>query len=82
MEQKLTPFQVGENDIVLAANSKEAEELLRAHSGCFEDSEELEVEDLSNRLDMKFSDEEGNFISTLGDWIKDMKEPQYIVGWE
>lgn len=79
----LKPYQVGENDIVLAKCKGSAVQLLADYCGF--DSDEIsndDVEDLSTRLDMSFQDEEGNSIGTLGSWIKDMKEPQYIVGWE
>lgn len=41
-----------------------------------------DVEDLSTRLDMKLTNEDGTFLSTLGDYIAEMKTAQYIVGWE
>ncbi|TMP23762.1 hypothetical protein [Pseudoalteromonas ruthenica] len=78
---KLKPYQVGENDIVLAANEDEAVKILHNYTGL--DEHDLgEVDDLSSRLDMKLSTEDGEFLCTLGDYIADMKEPQYVVGWE
>lgn len=79
---ELKPYQVGENDIVLAENEQKAIEFLKEYSGCFDKDEQLDVEDLSPRLDMKLMSEDGEFFSTLGDYIADMKEPQYVVGWE
>jgi hypothetical protein len=79
----LKPYQVGDYDIVLAENKDSAVQLLADYCGF--DSDKMtndEVEDLSTRLDMSFQDEEGNQIGTLGDWIKDKTEPEYIVGWE
>jgi len=78
---KLKPYQVGENDIVLAANEDEAVKILHNYTGL--DQHDLgAVDDLSSRLDMKLSTEDGKFLCTLGDYIADMKEPQYVLGWE
>ncbi|KZN63332.1 hypothetical protein [Pseudoalteromonas luteoviolacea] len=78
---KLRPFKVGENDIVLATNESEAVQLLHDYTGLCE-HDVGDVEDLSEQLDIKLKTEDGKFLSTLGDYIADMKEPQYIVGWE
>lgn len=73
-ERKLKPYQVGENE-------KSALMLLQGYTNL--DAHDLgDVEDLSTQLDMKLTNEDGTFLSTLGDYIADMKEPQYIVGWE
>jgi hypothetical protein len=83
VQVELKPYQVGDNDIVLAKCKSSAVQLLADYGAL--DSDEVsndEVEDLSTRLHMKFKDEEGNDIGTLGHWIKDLKEPQYVVGWE
>jgi len=78
---KLKPYQIGENDIVLAANEDQAVKILHNYTGL--DKHDLgEVDDLSSRLDMKISTEDGKFLCTLGDYIADMKEPQYVLGWE
>lgn len=80
-ERKLKPYQVGENDIVLAENEKSALMLLQGYTNL--DAHDLgDVEDLSTQLAMKLTNEDGTFLSTLGDYIADMKEPQYVVGWE
>ncbi len=79
---KLKPYQVGENDIVLAESEEKAVALLKEYSGCFDEDDQLDVEDLSPRLGMKLMSEDGEFFSTLGDYIVDMKDPQYVVGWE
>lgn len=79
----LKPYQVGDNDIVLAKNKGSAIQLLADYCGF--DSDEMtddKVEDLSERLDMQLMEEDGELMCTLGEFIKDMKEPQYIVGWE
>tara|TARA_B100000508_G_C11329334_1_gene213501 strand:+ start:170 stop:409 length:240 start_codon:yes stop_codon:yes gene_type:complete len=78
---KLRAYQVGENDIVLAENESEAVKLLNKYTG-LDEHDVGEVDDLSSRLDMKLSTEDGKFLCTLGDYIADMKEPQYVVGWE
>jgi hypothetical protein len=79
---KFKPYQVGDNDIVLAENEQQAREIfVDEWSGDIE-MDEFEVEDLSSRLDMQFHCEDGKPSCTLGDYIKDLKEPQYIVGWE
>lgn len=80
--QDLKPFQVGDNDIVLAVDENSAKQLLIDYCGCDIGLEELDTEDLSARLDMPFKDEEGNQIGTLGSWIEGKTEPEYIVGWE
>ncbi|MGP5159856.1 hypothetical protein [Pseudoalteromonas prydzensis] len=80
-ERKLKPYQVGENDIVLADNAESALMLLQGYTN-LEAHDLDDVEDLSTQLDMKLSNEDGTFLSTLGDYIADMKEAQYIVGWE
>lgn len=77
----LKPFQVGENDIVLAHSEDEAAQLLADYTGM--DKEDLgEVDDLSNRLDMALHHEDGKFLMTLGEFIQDKTDPQYLVGWE
>lgn len=78
---KLKPFLVGENDIVLAENEEKAVALLK-EIALLSEHEKVEVEDLSTRLDMELTHENGGFLSTLGDYIADIKTPQHIVGWE
>jgi len=79
----LKPYQVGDNDIVLAECEKSAIQLLADYGDLtLSDMSLDDVEDLSTRLDLRFQDEEGNDIGTLGAWIKDMTAPQYLVGWE
>ena len=77
----LKPYQVGDNDIVLAKDEDSAKQILVDY--CDIELDEIDsVEDLSARLNIPFHDEEGNQTGTLGSWIKSKKEPQYIVGWE
>ena len=79
----LTPYQVGENDIVLAPCENSAIDLLADYCGF--DADEMSSDDVTNlskRLDMKLQDEEGNDIGTLGSYVEGMNEAQYIVGWE
>ena len=78
---KLIPYQVGENDIVVAENPKQAIKLLEAYSGQ-EGFELVDVEDLSGKVEMKIKDEEGKVISTLDEMIQECSEPQYLFGWE
>lgn len=78
---ELKPYQVGENDIVLAENKSQAVKILHKLTA-LDEHDVGEVDDLSSRLDMKLLTEDGEFLCTLGDYIADMKEPQYVVGWE
>jgi hypothetical protein len=80
---KLTPYQVGENDIVVAYNPKQALELLVEYCD-YEagDWEDFEVEDISYKLDVMILDEEGAVIETLRDCIKRISAPEYLYGWE
>lgn len=82
IKQVLKPYQVGENDIVLAKDEDSAKQLLVDYCAGDIEFNELDVEDLSDRLDMPFHDEEGNKIGTLGSWIEGKTEPEYVVGWE
>ncbi|MBB1290989.1 MULTISPECIES: hypothetical protein [unclassified Pseudoalteromonas] len=79
----LKPYQVGENDIVLAYNEQRAKHVLSNSTGV--DIEEFEeVKDLSNDLDMGFCNEEGEFIHTLKTLIEnsDGQGERYLTGWE
>jgi hypothetical protein len=81
--QELKPFKVGDNDMVLAHDSDQALEILMATAGYSkEDVEDFAVDDLSTHLDMKLSDEDHNFITTLGHYISSLEKPQYLFGWE
>lgn len=80
---ELRPYQVGENDIVVAFNPDQALDLLAEQSAWTkEEMSDFEVEDLSARLTMKLVDEEGKEDGTLGDWVSKINEPQYLFGWE
>lgn len=79
----LKPYQVGENDIVVAHNPTQALSLLAEQ--CAWDSTEIadfDVEDLGERLTMVLQDEEGESAGTLGDWVAKITKPQYLFGWE
>ena len=79
---KLKPFQVGDNDIVAAFTQDEAVQILKEYC-CTEfcdDGEVLDVTELP--LEMELQDEEGNFLSTLGDYMKKVEKAEYLVGWE
>lgn len=83
----LKPYQVTDNDIVLAENVEQATELLIEFCGYtkkeFErmhpDEEPFEVS-----LELGLRNEDGTFLMTLGDYISsnNLKTPQYLVGWE
>jgi len=83
MNKKLTPYQVGDNDVVAAYSKTEAAKLLNNYCGFDDDETPIdEVTDLTSKLDVMLNDEEGNDIETLGDWMKRIKEPEYLYGWE
>ncbi|WP_149983306.1 hypothetical protein [Pseudoalteromonas rhizosphaerae] len=79
----LKPYQVGENDIVLAFNEQSAKQVLCDYCD-WDIDDPFDVEDLSNRLDMKFQDEEGNFLYTLKTLIEQDQDQgeRYLTGWE
>lgn len=79
----LKPYQVGENDIVMAYTEQRAKYVLSDFIGV--DIEGLEeVKDLSNDLDMGFCNEDGTFLCTLKTLIEKYKEQGecYLTGWE
>ena len=81
--EKLIPYQVGENDIVAAYNPKQALELLAAYCGLTADEyADFEVEDITYKLDAMIRDEEGADVETLRVWLKRISAPEYIYGWE
>ena len=82
MNKLLTAYQVGDNDIVLAESEQQAREIFVHEWDGGIEIDEFEVEDLSLRLDMKLHSEDGKAWRTLGDYIKNLKEPQYLLGWE
>lgn len=80
MTSKLKAYQVGENDIVAAFTEDEAKQILKEYCGTELEDGELDVTELP--LEMKLQDEEGNFLSTLGDCMKKVEKAEYLVGWE
>ncbi len=82
----LKPYQVGENDIVMAYTDQRAKHVLSDLVGVdIEEFEEFEeVKDLSNDLDMGFCNEDGTFLCTLKTLIEKNKEQGecYLTGWE
>ena len=80
----LKPYQVGENDIVLAYSEQSAKQFLFNLCGGLDIEDLNEVEDLSNRLDMAFFNEDGTFLCTLKTLIEKNKEQGecYLTGWE
>lgn len=82
-ENILTPYQVGEYDVVAAYSKDGAAQLLADYVGC--DSDEVsndDIEDLTPKLNVMLKDEEGNDVETLGNWMKRVKEPEYLYGWD
>lgn len=82
--KKLTPYQVGDNDIVAAYDEKQAIKILCEYSGCLDadDFKESDVTDLTSKLNGMLKDEDGNDLETLGNWIKRIDKPEYMYGWE
>jgi len=80
----LKPYQVGENDIVLAHSEQSAKQFLFNFCAGLDIEDLKEVEDLSNRLDMAFFNEDGTFLCTLKTLIEKNQEPGecYLTGWE
>ena len=80
----LTPYQVGENDVVVAYTKETAIKILCEFSCCNEefDLDEGDVEDLTYKLDVMLKDEEGGDIGTLREGVKKLSKPQYLYGWE
>lgn len=81
----LTPYQVGENDVVAAYDEEEAIEVLCLYTGCNHTNEfdkSVDVTDLTKNLDEMLKDEDGNDLNTLRAWVEELTEPQYMYGWE
>lgn len=79
----LIPYQVGENDVVVAYNSKQALEVLIEYCAYeADDYQDFDVEDISYKLDSMLRDEEGADIETLREWVTRTREPEYLYGWE
>lgn len=80
----LKPYQVGENDIVLAFSPQSAKQVLCDSCGGLDMEDLDEVEDLSNRLDMAFFNEDGTFLCTLKTLIEQNQDQgeRYLTGWE
>lgn len=80
---ELKPFQVGENDIVIAKDEAHALKVFNDEVGSDMFEPELaDVTDLSDQLNISLVDEDGEHQCTLGSYIKNIKEPQYLLGWE
>lgn len=80
MSDKLKAYQVGENDIVAAFTGDEARQILKEYCCTEMEDDELDVTELPP--EMKLQDEEGNFLSTLGDYMKKVEKAEYLLGWE
>jgi len=77
----LKPYQVGENDIVVATTEQQVIDILCNYADLKPD--ELTVEDVNEQpLSLKLYTEEGDVIGTLGEYMKDVTEAQYLFGWE
>lgn len=80
MTSKLKPYQVGENDIVAAHTESEAIKILTDY--CSTEYCEGELDATEQPLEMKLQDEEGNYLQTLGDYMKTVEKAEYLFGWE
>lgn len=80
MTNKLKAYQVGENDIVAAFTEDEARQILKDYCGTELEDDELDVTELPQ--EMELHDEEGTFINTLGEYMKNVGKAEYLVGWE
>lgn len=82
--QVLTPYQVGDNDVVVAYSKENAIKLLCDFSSCNEEFEFMEddVEDLTYKLDEVLKDKEGGDFGTLREWVHMYSKPNYLYGWE
>tara|TARA_R110000772_G_scaffold94368_1_gene192213 strand:- start:345 stop:593 length:249 start_codon:yes stop_codon:yes gene_type:complete len=81
--KKLIPYQVGENDVVVAYNPQQALEVLIEYCAYeADDYQDFDVEDISHKLDSMLRDEEGADIETLREWVARTREPEYLYGWE
>lgn len=80
MTSKLKAYQVGENDIVAAFTEDEAKQILKEYCGTELEDGELDVTELPP--EMELHDEEGKFLNTLEEYMKNVEKAEYLVGWE
>lgn len=80
MSERLKAYQVGGNDIVAAFSEKQAIEVFVAYCSTKYGEGELDATELS--FEMKLQDSDGNFLKTLGEYMKDVKIAEYLFGWE
>lgn len=77
--KELRPFQVGENDIVVAFDSDQAKQIMVKYYG----KEALEMDAIQVLLTDRVQNEDGtDAIQTIGDLIVGKIAPQYLFGWE
>lgn len=84
---ELKPYMVGENDMVAAENPAQAIRVFTDYvgpTGLWDDiNADDDVTDMSSRIDMAVSDETGEAICTLRDYVDDCDGvPSYLYGWE
>lgn len=75
----LTPFLVGECDIVAAYSHSEARMIL---ASCMQSKDAYQYCVSSVPLDQIITDEEGNPTSNIGEMMNDVSEPSYLFGWD
>lgn len=83
MKNTLTPYQVGQYNVVAANSKEEAIQILLDYH--YVDSDGIEVKDvidLTFNLRTMITDAEGNNMEILGDWVSRIKKPEYMYGWE
>ena len=78
--KELKAYQVGDNDIVAAYSKDEATQILTDYCGINYMEGITETEEVSKTL--KITDEDGRHQGTLGDFMDDVTEPMYLMGWE
>lgn len=78
----LNPYQVRENDMVLAESKPDAIELMMNEFGIDALDPDIEVDVELVPMSTELHHEDGTVSTTVGEYIKDMTEPQYLVGWE
>ena len=76
----LKAYQVGESDIVSAYTESQAIRVLTDYCSTGYCEGELDVTE--QPFEMELQDEEGNYLQTLGDYMKTVVKAEYLFGWE